>query len=64
MCIITITIDVILVQLMGFGNMTSIFNTCSYGGHINQLGYYDMPLLIQTILVILHQTDYDLYDLS
>ena len=60
MCIIMITIDVVLISLMGFGNVTSILDTYSYGGHKNQLGYYDMPLLIQTMLVILHQTDNDL----
>ena len=32
----------VLIPLMGIGNVMCVFNTHSYGGHSNQLGYCDI----------------------
>ena len=40
--IITITIDVVLILLMGFNNVLHVFDTYSQGSHNSHLGYYDM----------------------
>ena len=42
--ITTITIDKVLITFMTIGNVmcVCVFNTYSYGGHNNQLGYCDI----------------------
>ena len=52
----TITIDAVIISLMGIGNVACVFSTYSYEGHNNQFGYCDIYLLMQTILYLLFYT--------